>query len=174
MTAVHDNEARSSGGLRARSGLEDPIGVHGQLVAFALEACRSLRRIRHDCLGLSVRSGQRDSQVWISRRLQSAIHVALAHRQAHAHWGTLPERSERAWSYLNQFFESSTIQPRRCRSEFKTVTLSKCRHTAQLTTCCDPRCRSEHFGGTTANATTRAATGHQPCLHMLSTNLVWS
>ena len=29
---------------------------------------------------------------------------------------------------------------------------SKYRHTARLTTCCDLRCRSEHFGGTTANA----------------------
>ena len=133
-----------------------------------------LRRIPHDCLAYPFAVVNEIVKVGshIGCNLQSS--VAIGARTGSRSLGNLPEWSERSWSYLNQVFESPTIQPRRCRSEFKTVMLSKCRHTAQLTTCCDPRCRSEHFGGTTANATTRAVTGQQPCLHTSSTNRAWS
>ena len=144
------------------------------LIAISLDACCTCARFRTIALAYRITVANEIVKVGshVDCNLQSS--VAIDAYAGSRSLGNLPEWSERSWSYLNQIIESLITQRRRCRSGYKTAMSSKYRHTARLTICCDLRCRSEHFGGTTANATTRAVSGLRPCLHTSSTNRAWS
>ena len=158
--------------------LTPPVHGHegaeiGRLIAISLDACCTCARFRTIAWLIGLQWPTRSSRLDLTSIAICNPVWPLTHTGSRS-LGNLPEWSERSWSYLNQIIESLTTQRRRCRSGYKTAMSSKYRHTARLTTCCDLRCRSEHFGGTTANVTTRAVSGLRPCLHTSSTNRAWS